>query len=261
MQLLPKTRNRLIIAAVAFGLVATPSFALFGLGDIVFDPTNYAELITQATTAYSHYKAFMTNVQHFSWKQSWQTEKNALEHVPFKDVFGETDGMDTATTTNNAPAAQAAWQNSTEQVNSGATTYLASQTAGGPARSQLAMIEAIDASSPACLNAVGAYRAAVATNSSAESDLQGSQFDDDDSTNSEVQQLNLLNAAQAQHLVELKQQGMLHACLAQQMAVSNMQQRNAAAHDLNTWGYVQQQRQSNNVSPAGSSNTWTTYLP
>jgi len=261
MQLLPKTRNRLIIAAVAFGLVATPSFALFGLGDIVFDPTNYAEMITQATTAYSHYKAFMSNVQHFSWKQSWQTAKNQLEHVPFKSVFGETAGFDVALTTNNKLAAQAAWGNSTVQVDSGATTYLASQPVGGTARSQLAMVEAIDATSPACINAVGAYRASVDANASAEDSLQGSQFDGDDSTNSEVQQLNLLNAAQAQHLVELKQQGMLHVCLAQQMAVSNMQQRNAAAHDLNTWGYVQQQRQTNNVSPAGSSNTWTTYLP
>jgi hypothetical protein len=59
----------------------------------------------------------------------------------------------------------------------------------------------------------------------------------------------------------MKQQGMLHACLAQQMAVSNMQQRNAAANDLNTWGFVQQQRQMNNANPTGGSSTWTTYLP
>ena len=261
MRLLPKTRNRVIVATVAFLCVATPSFALFGLGDIVFDPTNYAELITQATTAYSHYKAFISNVQHFTLKQSWQTAKNQLEHVPFKSVFGETAGFDVALTTNNQLAAQAAWGNATEQVNSGATTYLASQPVGGTARSQLATVEAMDATSPACMNAVGAYRAAVASNASAEQDLQSNQLDGDDDTNSEVQQLNLVNAAQAQQLVEMKQQGMLHACLAQQMAVSNMQQRNAAAHDLNTWGYVQQQRQINNVSPAGSSTTWTTYLP
>ena len=261
MRLLPKTRNRLIVATVAFLCIATPSFALFGLGDIVFDPTNYAELITQATTAYNQYKAFVSNVEHFTWKQGWQTTKNQLEHVPFKDVFGETDGFDVALTTNNAPAAQSAWQNSTEQINGGATNYLASQAAGGSSRSQLANIEAIDATSPACINAVGAYQAAVASNAGAESDLQSSQLDDDDDTNSEVQQLNLLNAAQAQHLVELKQQGMLHACLVQQMTVANMQQRNAAAHDLNTWGAVQQQRQMNDANPAGSSTTWTTYLP
>lgn len=261
MKLSPKLRRNLIVGSVVFGLVATPSFAIFGIGDIVFDPTNYAELIEQATTAYSQYQAFVNNVQHFTWKEGWQTEKNQLAHVSFGNQFGETNGMDTALTTNNAPAAQAAWQNSTEQVDNNASAYLTSQTSGGSARSQLAMVEAVDATATTCLNAVGAYNAAVAANVSSESDLQSSQLDDDDDTNSEVQQLNLVNAAQAQQLVEMKQQGTLHACLAQQMATANMQQRNAAAHDLNTWGFVAQQRQVNNAMPTGGSTVWTTYLP
>ncbi len=40
-------------------------------------------------------------------------------------------------------------------------------------------------------------------------------------------------------------QGVIHACLAQQMAIQKMQQRNAAAQDLNTWGNVQAQHQAN----------------
>ena len=261
MKLPPKMRRNLILGGVAFGLVATPSFALFGIGDVVFDPTNYVELITQATTAYNHLKAFQANVTHFSMKQQWVTAQNQLEHVPFKNVFGETSGMDTALTTNNAPAANAAWQNATVQMSNGATTYLASQNPGSTSRSQLAMVEAMDASSPQCINAVGAYRAAVAANSQAENSLQSAQTDDTDDTNSEVQQLNLVNAAQAQQLVEMKQQGMLHACLAQQMAIANMQERNAAADDLNTKGFVQQQHQVNSAYATGGSDTWTTYLP
>ena len=261
MKLYTKTRRNVVIGCLAFGCVATPSYAIFGFGDIVFDPTNYAELITQATTAYSHYRAFMSNVEHFSLKQVWQTQLTRLEHVKFRNRFGETDGMDTALTTNNPAAAQAAWQNSTLQVNGAATTYLASQSAGSASRSQLAMIEAVDATSPACMNAVGAYRASVTANATAEDNLQSSQMDGDDSTNSEVQQLNLLNASQSQHLVEVKQQGMLQACQAQQSAIANMQQRNAAANDLNTWGFVAQQRAMTNNNSAGSSTTWTTYLP
>ncbi|MGI4755274.1 MAG: hypothetical protein ACRYGF_00310 [Janthinobacterium lividum] len=261
MKLLSKTRRNIALGCVAFLCVATPSYALFGLGDIVFDPTNYAELITQATTAYSHYRAFMSNVEHFSFKQVWQTQVNQLEHVNFRNRFGETDGMDAALTTNNPGAAQAAWQNSTVQVDGAADTYLATQNPGSATRSQLAMIEAVDATSPACMNAVGAYRASVTANVDAEQQLQGTQMDGDDTTNSEVQQLNLLNASQAQHLVEQKQQGMLQACQAQQAAIANMQQRNAAANDLNTWGFVAQQRAMTNNNSAGSSTTWTTYLP
>ena len=48
-------------------------------------------------------------------------------------------------------------------------------------------------------------------------------MDPNDDTNTEVQQLNLLNASQAQHMVELQAQGVIHACLAQQMAIQNMQ--------------------------------------
>lgn len=261
MKLSPKLRRNLIVGSVVFGLVATPSFALFGLGDIVFDPTSYASLVSQLSQMETQYNMLKTNLTHFSFKQAWTTERAQLTRVPFGNVFGETNGMDAALTSNNPSTAQAAWQNSTEQVDSNATTYLTTQTAGGAARSQLAMVESTDATSTACLNAVGAYNAAASANVSAESDLQSSQLDDDDDTNTEVQQLNLVNAAQAQQLVEMKQQGMLHACLAQQMATANMQQRNAAAHDLNTWGFVAQQQQTNNAMPTGGSTVWTTYLP
>lgn len=257
----PKLRRNLIVGGIVFAFVATPSFALFGLGDIVFDPTAYAELITQATTAYSHYKAFVSNVQHFTFKQGWQTEKIQLQHIPIGDLFGETDDMDTAITHNDPTAAEIARYKSTQQLNDAGTVYVSGEPTGGEARSQLAMVEASDASSIACMNAVGAYNAAIASNAQAEQDLKTAQMDDGDDTNSEVQQLNLVNAAQAQQLVEMKQQGMLHACLAQQMAVSNMQQRNAAANDLNTKGFIQQEHQTNNAYSTNGSDTWTTYIP
>ena len=53
----------------------------------------------------------------------------------------------------------------------------------------------------------------------------------------------------------------MQACLASQMALANMERRNAAATDLNTATFVQSQRQTNNVNAASESNTWQTYLP
>ena len=41
-------RKWLIGAGAALLLTATPSFALFGIGDIVFDPTSYASLVSAA---------------------------------------------------------------------------------------------------------------------------------------------------------------------------------------------------------------------
>ena len=73
--------------------------------------------------------------------------------------------------------------------------------------------------------------------------------------------MNLLNAAQAQQLTEMQSQAAMQVCLASQMTVANMQQRNAAAQDLNTAAAVQAQRSTNDTSAANEGSTWQTYLP
>ncbi len=124
-------------------------------------------------------------------------------------------------------------------MNSGASTYLAGQTLGNARMSQLAMIETSDSVSPDCLTAVGQYRQRTEPERARPTArLLSQQFDDSDSTNSEVEQLNLLNAAEAQKMAEMQSQGTLQACLASQMTVANMQQRNAAVEDLNTAAFV-----------------------
>jgi hypothetical protein len=123
------------------------------------------------------------------------------------------------------------------------------------------MVEMSDAISPDCITAVGAYRTARTQSTTANTSLTTFQLDGTSTTNSEVQQLNLLNAAEAQKMSEMQNQGTLQACLASQMAISNMERRNAAATDLNTAAFVQQQRATNDVSAANEGNTWQTYLP
>jgi len=65
-------RRRWLIGGGLLLLTATPSFALFGIGDIVFDPTSYASLVSQLTTIESQYNMLKNNVEHFSAKQQWQ---------------------------------------------------------------------------------------------------------------------------------------------------------------------------------------------
>jgi len=260
MKLNPKNRKWLIGGA-ALLLTATPSFALFGLGDIVFDPTSYASLVSQLTTLESQYNMLKSNIAHFSFKQQWQTTLHTLENVNVANMFGETAGMSIALNTNSPSASTTAWKAATVSMNTGATSYLATQSLGSVRMSQLAMVETADSVSPDCLTAVGQYRSDRSTNATANSSLLSEQFDNSDSTNSEVQQLNLLNAAEAQRMAEMQSQGALQACLASQMTVANMQQRNAAVEDLNTAAFVQQQRSVNDVSAANESSTWDTYLP
>ncbi len=256
-----KKHRKWLIAGAAIILTATPSFALFGLGDIVFDPTSYASLVQQLTTLQMQYNMVKNNLTHFSLKQQWQTTLHTLENVNVANMFGETAGISIALNTNSPSTSTTAWKTATVSMNSGASSYLQGQSLGGPRMSQLAMIETADSISPDCLTAVGQYRTNRTENATANSSLLSNQFDSSDSTNSEVQQLNLLNASEAQKLSEMQAQGTLHACLAGQMTVANMERRNAAVEDLNTAVFVQQQRAANDTSAANESNTWQTYLP
>jgi hypothetical protein len=254
-------RRKWLIGGAALLLTATPSFALFGIGDIVFDPTSYASLVSQLTTLESQYTMLKNNIEHFSIKQQWQTTLTGLKNVNVANMFGETNGMTIAFNTNSASASSTAWKSATTPMSSNVTTYFQGQSLGSQQMSQLAMVEMSDSISPDCITAVGSYRAARAQNTTANTSLQANQLDGSGTTNSEVQQLNLLNAAEAQKMSEMQNQGAMQACLASQMAVSNLERRNAAATDLNTAAFVQQQHATNDVTAANESNTWQTYLP
>jgi hypothetical protein len=256
-----KKHRKWFIVGTAVVLTATPSFALFGMGDIVFDPTSYASLVSQLTTLETQYKMLKNNVTHFSLKQQWKTTLHALENVNVANMFGETAGIKIALNSNSPSTSATAWKTATVSMNSSTSNYLQGQSLGSSRISQLAMIETSDSISPDCLTAVGQYRTNRTENTTANTSLLSDQFDSTDSTNSEVQQLNLLNAAEAQKLSEMQAQGTLHTCLAGQMTVANMERRNAAVEDLNTAVFVQQQRATNDVSAASESNTWQTYLP
>jgi type IV secretion system protein TrbJ len=258
---LTNRRKWLIGAGAALLLTATPSFALFGIGDIVFDPTSYASLVQQLTTLQMQYNMVKNNITHFSLKQQWQTTLHALENVNVANMFGETAAMSIALNTNSPSASSTAWKAATITMNGSAPTYLASQSLGSARTSQLALVETSDAVSPDCLTAVGQYRSDRSTNITANNSLVTSQLDSSDSTNSEVQQLNLLNAAEAQKTTEMQSQGTLQACIASQMTLANMERRNAAVEDLNTAVFVQQQRSANDTSAANEGSTWDSYLP
>ncbi|MDR3742242.1 MAG: hypothetical protein P4L40_24765, partial [Terracidiphilus sp.] len=119
-----KKHRKWIILGVAALLTAPPSFALFGIGDVVFDPTSYASLVSQLTTLETQYKMLKNNITHFSLKQQWQSTLTALKNTNVKNMFGETNGMTMALNTNSPTASTTAWTSATVPVSSNTTTYL-----------------------------------------------------------------------------------------------------------------------------------------
>ena len=178
------------------------------------------------------------------------------------NMFGETAGINIALNTNSPSASLTAWKTATMPMSSSTSAYLQAQNV--EQRSTLAARHDRDVGCDLARLPHGSGRSigAVGTRTrTANSLLAQQQLDITAATNSEVEQLNLLNAAEAQRMSEMQAQGTLQACLASQMTVANMQQRNAAVQDLNTAAVVQQQRSTNDTSAANESNTWQTYLP
>ena len=105
----------------------------------------------------------------------------------------------------------------------------------------------------------GGSRASRTNNLQANTALNTSIYDTSDDTNSEVEQLNLLNISNAQRMEEDHAQGQLHACMAAQAAVSNMDKRNQASIPIND-ANNKLIAQANNLTYLGNgSSTWTTY--
>ena len=118
-----KKRRKWLLGGSLLLLTATPSFAVFGFGDIVFDPTSYASLVSQLTTLQTQYTMLKNNIEHFSVKQQWQTTLTALKNANVKNMFGETNGMTTAFNSNSPSASITAWMSAIVPVSSDMAGY------------------------------------------------------------------------------------------------------------------------------------------
>ena len=136
---LKKRRTWIVVGALVL-MTATPGFALFGIGDIVFDPTSYASLLSQATTALNQLRTVENNVVHFSFKQQWQTTLNQLQNANVTSMFGETDGMSTALNSNSPSTSTAAWKTATVSINSSTNGYLQGQTLGNSTQDRKSVV-------------------------------------------------------------------------------------------------------------------------
>ena len=276
------------LAAVFLMLTALPGHAQFG--GVVFDPTQSAHALQQiyqnvqnsvtwqqqlantiqllATAdkdymqAVTTYNTISGNLRNFSSKSIWQTIQSQLTMASFANQYGETSGLQAAMNGQSPGTSSLVWRLMNLGLNSTSSSFLSGQVLGSShALATLSRMEAMDGVSSQCLGSVGNYNMMRNGNLQPQSSLTQSQFDTTSFTTTELEQLNLLNMANAHHLNESQAQGALHACQAAQAAVQNMAQRTAAADEINNAAFVQQQRSVFSSAPANSSQTWDTYLP
>ena len=206
------------------------------------------------------YNTIFNNLKYFNSKQIWHAAENALMNSSVENTYGETAGLQ-AQLNGQSQNSSLVWKIMNLAISGTSSSFWSQQIVGQSDRlSTLAHIEAMDAASNTCLAAVGAYQAGRTTNLPANTALNTSIYDTTNLTNSEVEQLNLLNMSDSQSMQEAHAQGQLHACMAAQAAVSNMDKRNEASLTINDANY-KLTAQANNPSYAGNESfTWTTYF-
>ena len=252
-----------------------PAAALFGFGDIVFDPSSYAtlghiwqqdisnyakivETVTQLERIYANgiqtYDLAHAMSQSISGanKAQWATIAQTAVADYTRDQYGESR-MWSSAVSGNPNQVGAAWQMATLALNNG--TYLASQTPGAsPGLARLASIEAMDGSSTKCLATISQYRGnSLANQLGPILKLAIARADGTAATNSEIQQLNILAAQHEQGNNELSAQGQINACLVEQQILANKIQRDDQVEALNTYAKVTSLYASNPTMPAGFS--------
>jgi type IV secretion system protein TrbJ len=252
-----------------------PAAALFGFGDIVFDPSSYAtlghiwqqdisnyakivETVTQLERIYANgiqmYNLAHAMSQSFSGanKAQWATIAQTAVVYYTRDQYGESRIWSSAVS-GNPRQVGAAWQMATLALNNG--TYLASQTPGAsPGLARLASIEAMDGSSTKCLATISQYRGnSLANQLGPILKLAIARADGTTATNSEIQQLNMLAAQHEQGNNELSAQGQIDACLVEQQILANKLQRDNQVQALNTFAKVTSLYASHPTLPAGFS--------
>ena len=205
------------------------------------------------------YNTIFNNLKYFNSKQIWHTTENALMNSSVQNTYGETAGLQ-AQINGQSQNSSLVWKIMNLAISGTSSSFWGNQVVGQSGRlSTLAHIEAMDAASSQCLAAAGAYQASRTANLQANSALNRSVYDTSDATNSEVEQLNLINLSDSQRAEEEHAQGQLHACMAAQAAVSNMDKRNEASLTINDANYKYTQQATNPTFLGNGSSTWTNY--
>ncbi len=205
------------------------------------------------------YNTMVNNLKYFNSKQIWTTAENALLHGTVQNSYGETAGLQ-AQLNGQSQNASLVWKLMQLAISGTSSSFWSQEIVGNSQRlTTLAHIEAMDAASSNCLSAVSAYQSSRTNNLAANDALNASIYDTSDLTNSEVEQLNLMSMSDSQRLEEAHAQGQLHACMASQAAVANMEKRNVASLAISDANYKYTQQASNPTYLGNGSTTWTTY--
>jgi hypothetical protein len=238
-----------------------PLYALFGFGDIVFDPSSWAtlghiwteDISTGAKIMQTYnqtvkivenglqlYNLGMQMAKRIQNKAVWETAMFAVGNEISQTHYNETVNF-SAVMNGDVLNAGHAWQQSTLYGGSGG--YLGNATAPQSRRmSEFATMQLLDQTSQRCAQILANYKSTQDANQPAENSLKGDTFDMSDAKNSMIAALNVLSGGHIHAQTQAKANGNLQACLAEQQTLQAKLQRDRLADEQNWYADIAKAR-------------------
>ena len=226
----------------------SPMYAIFGFGDIVFDPSSWASIgevwgqdisngakliqsYNEAVKIYENaqqaYALAMQMAQRVTDKHVWEMAAFGVGEEIAQNHYNETVNFSAVMNGDFVHAGQA-WHDSTLNAGNGGYMFLATAQKSNR-MAEYATIQMLDASSQRCAQIVANYKQTQDANQGAEAHLATDTFDSSDAKNAIVSVLNVLSGGHIHLQTQEKANGNLQACLAEENTLQAKIQRDRLA--------------------------------
>jgi hypothetical protein len=222
----------------ALFIVSSPAYGIFGIGDIVFDPTSYATLAPQLTEAVQilengiqMYNLAMQEATYLESKNVFQAVGLVAAHVGVANLAGETNGWDAVLTTATSPgAATGAWQ-----------------TASNPLTSLQARINLADSMGAEALMVIGSCNQNAQQNDISITSLESEAMSGDGLANTAAALGNIQNMGQTEALRTQQCQHAMENERLKQMSLETLRYRDLESQSLTTFQTIDTYYATNSV--------------
>lgn len=242
-----------LVCVIAYvGLNPTPAYAIFGIGDVVFDPSSWSEIgevwsqdisngaklvetynqtVKIVQNGLAAYNLAMNMAKRVENKNVWRMAAFAVGSEEMKDHYGESMNWSAVM---NGDVLNAARGYNDSRLNSTGAAWLGNATANNSYRmANYASLQMLDQVSERCATILANYKQSQDANQSAEDQLDSDTFDSTDAKNSMVAVLNVLSGGHIHLKTQEKANGNLQACLAEQATIKAKIQRDQLAQEHN----------------------------
>ena len=228
--------------------VVHPVFAIFGLGDIVFDPSVYAEAIEQVLQLERQYVQLVQTYQmvqneyeHLKWMARRvpvdMASRYRIAITPWQgssagNTYGTTDAWMSAINTGmDVPAGYAGAVQRLGTYGEGFSNVPADQQAR--IRTDYATVELTDGANLAAIETIGRLRANAPAVEASIQNLEADSLSDDPNMNTEIAVLNKINAANLISIRSVQDTNKLLVALAEEQLIDAKRKRDAEARAIN----------------------------